>query len=216
MKKIILSLALLAGFASAANAQTGIKYGIKGGANISTFSGTNSSNYGNKFGFSAGVLANYGITDMFSLQLEALYDQKGWRKDVNLNNNSASLAQTLHYIDVPLLLKINTGDAGKGLFFEVGPQASFLIGQRSFVSSGSYNATTSSYPAYNDGDNTANYNKTLIGYAGGIGYQLTSGLGLGLRYNGDFAQVFKDGTGNPNVHNSVFQFQVHYLFGGKG
>jgi hypothetical protein len=31
--------------------------------------------------------------------------------------------------------------------------------------------------------------------------------GLGLRYTGDISQVYKD--------NAVFQFQAHYLFGGK-
>jgi hypothetical protein len=54
-------------------------------------------------------------------------------------------------------------------------------------------------------------------------------LSLGVRYTGDFSQVYKDGqsatlkatpTGNflannPSVHNSVFQFQVGYAFGGK-
>jgi hypothetical protein len=69
----------------------------------------------------------------------------------------------------------------------------------------------------------------VIGYVAGIGYQLTSGLSLGLRYTGDISQVYKDGASraypikaggpsngiNPNVHNSVFQFQVAYGFGGQ-
>jgi hypothetical protein len=54
----------------------------------------------------------------------------------------------------------------------------------------------------------------VLGYVGGIGYQITSGVGVGVRYTGDISQVYKDDLGG-NLHNSVFQFQAHYLFGGK-
>lgn len=82
----------------------------------------------------------------------------------------------------------------------------------------------------NENTTTSDLNKVVIGYVGGIGYQITSGLSLGVRYTGDFSQVYKDGASstlkatstspgfiasNPNVHNSVFQFQVGYAFGGK-
>ncbi|MBD2768736.1 hypothetical protein IC235_12650 [Hymenobacter sp. BT664] len=77
---------------------------------------------------------------------------------------------------------------------------------------------------------TDDLNKVVIGYVAGIGYQITSGLSLGLRYSGDISQVYKDGASrayafkpgstqlngnNPNVHNSVFQFQVIYSFSGQ-
>lgn len=93
------------------------------------------------------------------------------------------------------------------------------------------NTTANSLPAVAVGNSTDDFNKTVIGYAVGLGYQLTSGLSLGIRYTGDISQVYKDGKGtadafkiyqaqgatltNPNVHNSVFQFSAGYLFGGK-
>ncbi|RZK89418.1 MAG: PorT family protein, partial [Hymenobacter sp.] len=55
MKKLILSLAVLATAASAANAQTGIKVGLKGGFNGSTFSGADSKGSEYKAGFAAGA-----------------------------------------------------------------------------------------------------------------------------------------------------------------
>lgn len=222
MKKIILSLALLAGITGAANAQSGVKYGVKGGYNLATFSGSNSGGSKYKSGFSAGGFLNFGVADIVSIQPEVLYSQKGASID-NYPNNSNTFKTTLGYIDVPIMVRVSTGDEGKGLFFELGPQGSYLISNRDFTQTG--NTTTQS----NDNTSTDDLNKVLIGYAAGIGYQITSGLSLGLRYTGDVSQVYKDGvsknytsalyaggTGkNPNVHNSVFQFQVGYGFGGK-
>lgn len=220
MKKTILSLALLAGLTSAAQAQTGLKLGLKGGFNGSTFSGSDSKGSEYKAGFAAGGLLNYGFTDKFSVQGELLYSQKGASQDkvsyvsgtsttgVPTIANDGTAKITLGYIDVPVLLKVNTGEDGKGFYFEVGPQGSFILHQRTFLENGSGKQVGSS------GTSTDAFNKAVIGYVGGLGYQITSGVGVGVRYTGDISQVYKDNLGG-NLHNSVFQFQAHYLFGGK-
>lgn len=229
MKKIILPLALLVGAAGAAQAQTGVKYGVKGGFNLSSYTGGGDigSDTGFKPGFAAGVLVNFGLSDNTSIQLEGLYSQKGAfidRGNFAVNNTTYQGYQyrsTLSYIDVPLLFKVNTGEAGKGFFFELGPQASFAVGLREFIrpqgaGAGSTNEITLS-------QNRDRLVPVGVGYVGGIGYQITSGLGLDLRYTGDFSNVYKDGfgtgnaplAGNNNFHNGVFQLQAHYLFGGS-
>ena len=256
MKKTILSLGLLAGIVGTAQAQSGIKVGIKGGANLASWTGTDKTDAKTKYGFSAGATFNFAFSDMISLQPELLYSQKGIKLDYTEKNSDASVlkgsgkasgtfGQTLSYIDVPILVRVNTGGSdGSGLFFELGPQGSFLIAQRGFIDSGdkatvvlagpernNENSTATSLPAVAVGNSTDDFNKVVIGYAAGIGYQLTSGLSLGIRYTGDISQVYKDGTAtadafkpyqgfggkftNPNVHNSVFQFQAAYAFGGK-
>ena len=243
MKKTILSLAMLAGLTSAAQAQTGLKLGLKGGVNLSSFSGADSSPFGYKYGFSAGGVLNYGFSDMIAVQGELLYSQKGTNSDLSFSNSGGGSAtynmkQTLQYVDIPVLFKVSTGEGGKGLFFELGPQASIVVAQRTFSDNNTLttaaglnnnivpvnnpgpttsDADTKSVPF---GNTTDGMNKVVLAYAAGLGYQLTSGLGLGLRYTGDISQVYKDtkladGTSPVNVHNSVFQFQVHYLFGGN-
>ncbi|WP_158022749.1 porin family protein [Hymenobacter coccineus] len=223
MKKVILPLALLAGIVGTANAQTGIKYGVKGGYNLATFSGTDSKGSEYKSGFSAGLYSNFGISDNISIQPEVLFSQKGASIDNFQGLPTTRFKSTLSYIDVPVLLRVNAGEDGKGLFFELGPQASFLVRNRDFTQTG--NTSTQS----TDNTNNTDMNKTVLAYVGGIGYQITSGLSLGLRYTGDFTQVYKQGAStnytaqayaggngnNPSVHNSVFQFQVGYAFGGK-
>ena len=230
MKKVLLSLALLSGFAGAANAQTGVKYGVKGGFNLSSYTGGGDigSSTGFKPGFAAGVLVNFGLSDATSVQIEGLYSQKGTFIDqanytgTPLNSyNGQQYRSTLSYIDVPVLFKVNTGDDGKGLFFELGPQASFAVGSREFFRPQGEKAGSDREVAVFTGRDRLV--PVGIGYVGGIGYQLTSGLGLGVRYTGDFSNVYKDGfgagsaplRGDNNFRNGVFQFQVHYLFGGK-
>jgi opacity protein-like surface antigen len=232
MKKTILSLALLAGAAGVANAQTGIKVGLKGGFNGSTFSGTNSKGSEYKAGFAAGGFVNFGVSDNFSIQPEFLYSQKGASVD-NYSGTTANgaaiasgttLKSTLGYLDVPIMLRYNIGEDGKGFFVELGPQGSFVLHNRDFLQTGGVNTQQTENTSTND------LNKVVIGYVGGLGYQITSGLQIGLRYTGDFSRVYKDGAStslkaasastapflqNPNVRNSVFQLQVGYAFGGK-
>jgi opacity protein-like surface antigen len=212
MKKTILSLALLAGAAGVANAQTGIKVGLKGGFNGSTFAGTDADNSEFKAGFAAGPYVNFGISDNFSIQPEFLYSQKGSSVDnyaYGTPSTNTTLKNTLGYLDVPIMFRYNIGEDGKGFFVEVGPQGSFVLHQRTFNENSSGNEIAGSRYTSTD-----NLNKVAIGYVGGLGYQITSGLQLGVRYTGDFSSVYKDNRG-PEVRNSVFQFQVGYLFGGK-
>ena len=217
MKKIILSLALLAGFAGAAHAQTGVKYGLKGGFNGSTFSGEDSKGSEYKAGFAAGGFLNFGLSDNFSIQPELLYSQKGASIDNQIYptgsgttfGTDGTAKTTLGYLDVPIMFRYNVGEDGKGFFVEAGPQGSFVLHQRSFLEDGGGRQVGSSQTSTDD------LNKVVIGYVGGVGYQITSGLQLGLRYTGDFSQIYKQDNGAANIHNSVFQFQVGYAFGGK-
>lgn len=226
MKKLVLSLGLLAGITGAANAQSGVRYGIKGGWNLATFSGTDSKGSGYKNGFSAGLALHFGFSDMVAVTPEFLYSQKGATLDNFQARPGADVAKfksTIGYLDVPVLARVSTGDEGKGLFFELGPQGSFLLHNRDFTQTG--NIGTQS----NESTSKDDLNKVVIGYVAGLGYQITSGLSLGVRYAGDLSQVYKDGASrvyskaiypagngqNPNVHNSVFQFQAGYAFGGK-
>jgi opacity protein-like surface antigen len=215
MKKFILSLAVLASAAGVANAQTGIKVGLKGGFNGSTFSGADSKGSEYKAGFAAGAFVNFGVSDNFSIQPEFLYSQKGASQDDypyqsgTTFKNDGTAKTTLGYLDVPIMLRYNIGEDGKGFFVEVGPQGSFVLHQRSFIEDGGGKQVGSSNTS------TDGLNKVVLGYVGGVGYQITSGLQLGLRYTGDFTQIAKQDMGGANIHNSVFQFQVGYAFGGK-
>ena len=155
-----------------------------------------------KAGFNGGVLANFGINDMISIQPEVLYSMKGAKYDGIGNDTKTNLG----YIDVPVLVKVATG--ATGLFFEAGPQVGFLLSSK--AESGGVSVDFKDYTKSVD-----------FGYAAGLGFQAESGPMVGLRYNGGFTKVGKDGSlggltvAAAETRNSAFQLYVGFLFGGK-
>ncbi|MDO7848283.1 porin family protein [Hymenobacter sp. M29] len=196
MKKIVSTLALVAGLTGAAQAQD-ISLGLKAGANYASFVGKDAGNQEGLFGFHAGAFANIGLSRMVAIQPEILFSQKGSKsKDVTDVNSR------VNYLDVPLAFHINAD----GLFFEAGPQVGFLLSSK-------YNFGNVSVDT-KDATNSVDF-----GYLFGLGYQRKTGPGIGLRYNGGITNLAKEVTvGGTTVQNrtrnSVFQLYLTYSFGG--
>ncbi len=201
MKKPIFILALVAGVAGAAQAQhSDISLGLKAGGSLSSLVGADAGAYNNLFGFHAGVFANIGLTNMIAFQPELLYSQKGGKLPLPGGND---LTRRFHYVDVPLAFHANAN----GLFFEAGPQVGFLVAAQAKVGSASTDIKNS-------------YNSVDFGYLAGLGYQQKTGLGIGLRYNGEFTNVAKSYTvGNTTyqarARNSAFQLYLSYSLNGR-
>lgn len=201
MKKIILLLALAGGLSTTAQAQYrgrggSVSLGIKAGASLTNFVGEDAKNgFDNRFGFHAGIFANIGFAKLFAFQPELIYSQKGAHL---AGNNDAGYR--LHYVDVPLAFHVNTD----GFFFEAGPQVGVLVAAQA------QNGSTSA-------DFKNNYKDVDFGYLAGLGYQMKHGLGVGLRYNGAFTNVYKSTTigpvtVQPRARNSAFQLYATYSF----
>jgi hypothetical protein len=203
MKKILL-LSLLTGSVSLVQAQT-TSFGIKAGASLTNVTGDGLDNTKNLFGFHGGLVANFALNDAFSIQPEVLYSMKGTKTESSSTGYSQKFTSRLHYIDVPVLARVNAG----GLFFELGPQVGFLVAakQKQEISSGAASGT------YNQ-DIKDRVRTVDFGYAAGLGYQLSNGPGIGLRYNGGFIDT-KNPSSSSAVRNSAFQLYLSYMFGGK-
>ena len=201
MKKTFLAIALLLGVADAAQAQSA-HFGVKAGASLTNYTGKGADGAEYKFGFNGGFVANLAVNDAFSIQPEVLYSMKGAKASGNIFGTNLTYKETLHYIDVPVLAHINAG----GLFFEVGPQIGFLVAAKATADAGGQSGS---------GDVKDNFNTVDFGYAGGLGYQVANGPGIGLRYNGGFTDVYKGNNGDYATRNSAFQLYLTYMFGGK-
>ena len=219
MKKLLLLAA--AGLLTAASAQAqSLRFGVKAGANLSNLSGdvVNQDQYKNRWGFHGGVMLNIGLVDddFFSIQPEVLYSQMGFkyadRSYTFLGNNYNYTGNVRYdYLQVPVLLKLKT----QGVFFEVGPQYSYLLNvsdNRQLSINGQVSNSRSSTSDLN------NVKRNELGYVGGIGYQSKEGFLIGVRYNGAFTDFSKDGYSNNefrNARNSAFQGYVGFMLGGK-
>ncbi|TDN40389.1 hypothetical protein A8B98_13155 [Hymenobacter sp. UV11] len=210
---------LVAAAAPAAHAQ-GIRFGVKAGANLSNLSGNlvNQDQYKNRFGFQGGVMLNFGLGDILSIQPEVLYSQKGFKyadqQFTVLNNTYRNTGNVRYdYLDVPLLFRVRAA----GLFFELGPQYSYLLN----VSS-DRTQTLNGSTVGNAGSGTANLDnvrRNELGYVGGLGFQASNGVMLGVRYSGAFTDFAKNSSYSNdefrNARNSTFQAYVGVLLGGK-
>jgi len=216
MKKLLLSLVMLAGLATTtAHAQatgtntsapvkgdtgTGASFTIKGGGSYSGFTGdgvaAGSSYRPDYFG---GLGLDLPLNNTLSVAVEALYTRKGAKFDNPAAGGAAAFTSTtvLQYVDVPLLARLHSG----GLFFEVGPQLGVLV------------------DAKDQRDNTldrnvlTSYNVLDFGYVGGLGFASDRGLGIGARYNSSFSGILKNSATLPTTtRNSAFQLYLSFTF----
>ncbi|RSK23868.1 porin family protein [Hymenobacter metallilatus] len=217
-KPLLAAAALLATLAVTETKAQSIRFGLKGGGNLSNLSGdlTDEDRYENKVGFHGGAMLNIGLLDdgFLSVQPEVLFSQKGFKFAENqaFGLYQYSGSRTYNYIDVPVLLKINAD----GFYFEAGPQYSYLMKVKDETKR-SINGTV--FNTYSGTTDLSNVNRNEIGYAAGLGFQSDAGFLIGLRYNGSLTDFAKDGyTGDAdvrNARNSVFQASVGFLLPGK-
>ncbi|GAA4000991.1 hypothetical protein GCM10022408_10200 [Hymenobacter fastidiosus] len=243
MKKlVILTCALAAAGISTVNAQDagGFRLGVKAGATYSNISGDNvgqitgngySGDFGDyKTGYNAGISATLPISSdgFFSFSPELLYNRKGYEISSTQTNPGAGIAKleieqqrVLHYLDVPLLAKINAG----GLFFELGPQVSYLFGSKvkqqttTKYTNGDKDKVedNSGFRDYTgvtrDAADKSDLSQFDISGLAGLGYMTDGGLSIGLRYARGFNSLIdsKDIDNEPKAFNNAYTLQLGYL-----
>ena len=190
MKKYLILVVTLFSMASV-QAQS-IRTGFKIGGNLASLRNTGTNNdFSYKLKFHGGLLFNYGLSDLLSLQPEVVYSQKGFE----YKNASVSAEGKVNYIDVPFLLKIDTGT----LFFEGGPQLSFLAASK--LKNGSTETDTKNWTK-----------STAFGLAFGVGAHVGTGTFVSLRYQTDLSEPYARVLNQPTeARNAVFQLSLGYL-----
>ncbi|WP_417886189.1 porin family protein [Zunongwangia sp.] len=203
MKKSILLFVLVLGGALSMNAQEAWNFGVKGGVNIADFTGDDFSSDNSRTSFNVGLLAEIPLADKFSLQPEVMYSGQGY--DIaeidqdNFVDTDENVEFQLDYINVPVLAKIYLVD---GLSVQAGPSFNFKVNEEI------------DYKPTDDGgdiditDGVAEAKDFEFGGAAGLEYKFNNGLFIQGRYNYGFTDTFED----RDIHNSVWQFGVGFMF----
>lgn len=180
---IVFTLLLsLTGFAQRRN----VELGIKGGINFSNYN-DNIGSIGSRTGFHIGGLAHIHTRNRrLAIQPELVFSTQG----AKFNNGT----DKVDYINVPILLQyLGRG----GLRLETGPQVGALVSAKFKDNEGV------EYSIKN------RFNQSDFGWAFGIGFISSSGLGLDARYNLGLSDISK---GRGDVNNRVWQFGLFYQF----
>lgn len=207
MKKVVLSAIAVMVFGFA-NAQE-VKYGLKGGLNLSNFSGdTEDVNLKSKAGFNIGGFVEIKLSDKYAIQPELLYSTQGSKvkgefvqiDDVLYRGN---VCFNLSYINVPVMFKYYVVDKFN---VEAGPQIGFLASAKTKTTIDGYNGS-------NELDAKEIFKSIDFGLNLGVGCDFTENIFASARYNLGLANIAKTDAGDDSkIHNSVFSLSVGYKF----
>lgn len=196
MKKISLLLTLAVIATVAVQAQTA-SFGLKGGLNLSSWTNNNNAaGYQNRVGFNGGLFAHIPAGTNLAIQPEVVYSSQGTKYTVsNIEHNLK-----LNYVNIPVMIQAMVG---RGFYAEAGPQVGFLTGTADKVG----DTETGFF-------STSDFKSTDVGVGFGVGYQSTSGLGIGARYNLGLTNI--NNTGTNKIRNNVLQIDLMLGLGGAG
>jgi hypothetical protein len=128
MKKLLIGLLLLIfGINGSLSAQTGARFGFKGGYSLANQYGifipdipyTVKTHY--RHGMAAGFFAYFPITESFGVQQEFLYVMKGSRQDIQMNEMPVKIntEYNLNYFELPFVCRytfVRFGDFGNNTY----------------------------------------------------------------------------------------------------
>lgn len=207
MKKVITLVVLIAAVSLTAQAQ-GLKFGVKGGLNISKMSFSKDVvSSDNKTGFFVGPSLKLSLPAGFSADIAALYDERS--TDVSGSKatavegdiiTSTSGTETIKQksLQIPLNLRYNIGlSSMAGLYLAAGPQFGFLVADKVLKTEfGDYRLK--------DANLSINF---------GAGLYLMGHLEVGFTYNlaAGKSGEFKDWN-DVDTHNNAWQISAAYYF----
>lgn len=179
-----------------------VNAGFKAGININSVKYRHGDPEMASIGFHAGALVKIAVTKGFFLRPEIQYSRKGYRFPAIGSDGAGNLRY--HYVTLPLLAGI---PIGQKFSFLVGPEFGYLVKANSKF-------------ATDTRDVTANFQRFDWGLDLGGAWQITSALGVEIRYNYGFRGLIKgittDENGNPTGSdrdgaNRVIQAGLFYL-----
>ncbi len=207
MKKTILIAAIFSIFTFCVNAQDRDQphFGIKGGVNYSNVYDIKGQDFSADFklGFAGGLFVAIPLGELFGIQPEILYSQKGYISKGSILGSSYKITHTSDYIDIPILLQIKPSDY---ITIVAGPQYSYLVSTKNKFENSILNIQDQK-----DFDNT-NIRKNILAVVGGLDFNIEHVV-IGTRVGYDIMNNNGDGTStSPRYRNLWIQATLGFKF----
>ncbi len=215
MKKFLLVAAIAVCGIFSANAQD-IKFGVKAGVNFASLGG-DAEDAETRTGLHIGALAEFMLTESFSIQPELLYSMQGAKSEYSESytefgievSESGEEELKLDYIILPIMANYYITE---GLSVQVGPQVGFLVSAKG---EGEYTASAAGMTESESFDEDVKDETSSIdfGVAAGLGYELDMGVFFQARYYLGLSNVddseFSD---DYSIQNNMIQLSLGYKF----
>ena len=204
-KTLLLFAALTtAAFVTRTNAQIGIKAGVNFASIAQNETEASYTDYEKKSvtGFQGGLTFDLGLSDIFTIQPEVLFIQKGGKSTYRADDNNKLVNRYyFNYIDVPILAKLKFyGDGGgSGFYFIAGPYVGLAMSGKVKSTLTVLGADTESEDDFTfDNDTDQERAKRLdygVSFGGGV---KINRLILDLRYNLGINNISDNDADNTN------------------
>lgn len=193
MKKVLLSAVAVMAFMSVSAQET--RFGVKAGANLSTFGG-DAEDAKSLVGFQVGGFAEIKLTDKFAIQPEILFSTQGAKSEESALGSTAEYKSNLSYLNIPVMAKYYVAEK---FSLEAGPQIGFLLSAKE-----KYEFSGNGVSESGKEDVKDSYESIDFGVNFGAGYDFTENLSVGLRYNLGLSNIAKTEDGEDfKMNNSV-------------
>lgn len=208
MKKI-LTLIMVVGFftsyaiGQSADTRSNFNFGIKAGGNFSNVYDARGDDFraDGKLGFVGGLFFTVPLGDMFGIQPEILFSQKGFKATGSFLENNYGLTRTTNWIDIPLYLAVKPIPI---LTILAGPQFSYLLKRKNEFRSES--GLTEIIEEFD----TDNIRKNVMAVVAGVDVNINP-LIIGVRAGWDLSTNNGDGTSQtPRYKNAWIQATLGY------
>lgn len=179
--------------------------GIKAGANYANVYDSEGEDFraDGKLGFAGGVFVSIPIGNLFGIQPEILFSQKGFKAEGTLLGTNYGLTRTTSFIDVPLYLAVKPLPAVTIL---AGPQFSYLMKRKD-----EFNTAIGTAEQIEEFKND-NIRKNILGAALGVDINVSQ-LVVGARAGWDLSTNNGDGTSQtPRYKNAWVQATIGFRF----
>lgn len=193
-------LALL--FTIHVNAQD-IKFGLRGGVNISTIVKNETNTLRARPGVNIGGFVDFGITEHFSIQPGLQITTKG-----ALDNDNYKFRST--YLEVPVYALYHYNGDKVSFFTGAGPYFAVGVGGQE-LGTDEFGNTYKRTIAW---DETGAWRRPDAGLAFILGFQFAPGIQTGVNFDLGIANIHKPYHGNDNLraYNRTFGIFVGYVF----
>ncbi|MDO5664813.1 MAG: porin family protein [Bacteroidia bacterium] len=130
MKKIVLVLAMVA-MVGAMSAQE-LTFGVKGGLNMSNFTGKGVKDTKMKLGFNVGIAADYEFAENMAIQSGLYFMSKGAKKEIALGKDKITHTANAYYLQIPVHFAYKVDIAPETrIVFHAGPYVAYGVGGKS-------------------------------------------------------------------------------------
>lgn len=217
MKKLIFTvtsiiMTVASGFAQDATDGTNrtdyrgrLLFGFKAGANYANVYNVKGASFNAdpRWGFAGGAFIAIPIGQLFGIQPEILFSQKGFQGNGSKLGSDYKFSRTTSHIDVPLLFALKPSEF---VTIVAGPQYSYLLSQKDAYTYGNTSVT-------NEMEfNNSNLRKNVLCFTGGLDFTMKH-LVVGLRVGWDLQKNNGDGGTTTMIYkNTWYQGTIGYRF----